>query len=80
MFDIVALSETWLEKEMQFERFRYFGVHRKKSKNGRTHGSPRLKSVSYNLMWLRVKADGRFIIFCAIYILPESSSYNEEET
>ena len=65
MFDIVALSETWLEKEIQFERFRYFGVHRKKSKNGRTYGGvaifvsenflsqhevQRLKSVSCNLI------------------------------
>ena len=67
----------------------------KKSKNGRTYGGVaifvsenflsqhkvlRLKSVSCNLIWLRVKADGRFIIFCAIYIPPESSSYNEEDT
>ena len=34
----------------------------------------------FYLIWLRVKADGRFIIFCAIYIPPESSSYNEEDT
>ena len=34
MFDSVPLSETWLEKEIQFEKFRYFGVHRKTSKNG----------------------------------------------
>ena len=40
----------------------------------------RVKSVSCNLIWLRVKADGWFIIFCALYIPPESRSYNEEDT
>ena len=40
----------------------------------------RLKSVSCNLVWVRVPLGSNSFIFCSVYLPPETSTFSDEDT